>query len=202
MFLVFMKTIFVDESGELGTKHRYFVIAMLVPQRSKRIVNLIKRFVLRNNLPEVKGSLLSTPDKQYLIHAINQANDCIISYLVVDKNNIDNQKLFENKNLFYNYLLSFLFKNTIKYANDDVSILPDNHSIKVGSINSLADYIRIKAYTKWGFTNNINISFIDSKNSKVVQAADVVANAIYAKYIYGQDHLYNMLIINLMRSLL
>src|SRR3989344_5105231 len=190
-----MKTIFVDESGELGMKHRYFVIAMLVPQRSKRIVNIMKRFITRNNLPEVKGSLLAIPDKQHIIHAINQANDCVISYIVVDKNNIDNKKLFADKNLFFNYLLSFLFKNTIKHANDGISICLDNRTIKVGSVNSLADYVRIKAYTSWNFQHNINISFVNSRDSKVVQATDVVANAIYAKYLYGQDHLYKMLTI-------
>ena len=191
-----MKTLFIDESGDLGTKERYFVIAMLVPQRSKRIVNFMRRFIAQNGLSEVKGTLLTTPQKQNLIHQINTANDCVISYIVVDKNNISNPKLLQDKNIMYNYLLSFLFKNTIKHANEDISILLDNHTIKVGSINSLADYIKIKAYTQWGFKYNIHVGFTDSKHSKMIQAADVVANAIYAKYIYGKNHLYNRLTIN------
>ena len=59
-----MKTLFIDESGDLGTKERYFVIAMLVPQRSKRIVNFMRRFIAQNGLSEVKGTLLTTPQKQ------------------------------------------------------------------------------------------------------------------------------------------
>lgn len=191
-----MKTLFVDESGDLGKKDRYFVIAMLLPQRNKRIVNFIKRFVVENNIQEVKASLLSFPDKQDLLYKLNTANDCTIAYVVADKHNIDNKKILEDKNLCYNYLFSFLVKNTIKYANDDISILLDNHSTKVKSINSLKDYIKIKAYFDWGFTHNLDISYTDSKSSKVIQAADIVANAIRAKYVYGKDHLYSMLTIN------
>jgi hypothetical protein len=169
---------------------------MLSPQRSKRIVNFIKRFVVKNNIQEVKASILSFPHKQDLLHKLNTANDCTIAYVIADKHNIDNEKILEDKNLCYNYLFSFLVKNTIKYANDDVSILLDNHTTKVKSINSLKDYIKIKAYFEWGFTHKLNISYVDSKNSKVIQAADVVANAIYAKYVYGKEHLYKMLTIN------
>lgn len=191
-----MKTLFVDESGDLGVKERYFVIAMLLPQRSKRILNFMKRFVVRNNIPEVKASQLSFPNKQELLHKLSTANDCTIAYIVADKHNIENKKILEDKNLCYNYLFSFLVKNTIKYANDDVCILLDNHSTKVKSINSLKDYIKIKAITSWGFTHNLDISYIDSKMSKVIQAADIVANAIRAKYVYNKNHLYNMLTIS------
>ena len=72
----------------------------------------------------------------------------------------------------------------------------DNHSTKTKSINSLCDYIKIKAFTQWNYRYNLDIRYVDSKDSKTIQAADVVANAIYAKYIYGKDHFYNMLTIS------
>ncbi len=191
-----MKTLFVDESGDLGKKERFFVIAMLLPQRSKRILNFMRNFVVKNKLDEIKASTLSWSDKQGLINKLSKANDCSISYIVADKHNIENKKILEDKNLCYNYLFSFLVKNTIKYANEDVKILLDNHSTKVKSINSLKDYIRIKAYTQWGFKHNLDISYVDSKSSKIIQAADIVASAIRAKYVYGKDHLYKLLTIN------
>lgn len=191
-----MKTLFVDESGDLGSKGRYFVIAMLAPQKSKRIVNFMKKFCSRHGLPEIKASQLSVPHKQEIFNKLCSANDYTVSYIVADKHNIDNKKLFEDKNLCYNYLFSFLVKKTIKSSQEDLCILLDNHSTKIKSINSLADYIRIKAYTQWGYKHNLDIRYTDSKDSKVIQAADVIANAVYAKYTYPTGHFYNMLTIS------
>lgn len=191
-----MKTFFVDESGNLGTKDRYFVLALLAPQKSKRITNFMRRFCADNSIQEVKASQLSFPQKQFIFNKLCSANDYTISYIVADKLNIDNKKILEDKNLCYNYLFSFLVKKTIKSTQEDITLLLDNHSTKVKSINSLADYIKIKAFTQWGFMHDLNISYVDSKNSKVVQAADIIANAIYAKYNYGKTHFYNKLIIS------
>jgi hypothetical protein len=191
-----MKTLFVDESGNLGTKDRYFVLAMLAPQRSKRIINFMRKFCARNNLREVKAAFLTFPQKQEIFNRLCSANDYTISYVVADKQNIDNKKLFEDKNLCFNYLFSFLVNKTIKSAQEDLCILLDNHSTKVGSINSLADYIKIKAYTQLGYRHNLGIAYTNSEDSKVVQAADIVANAIYAHYNYGSSHFYNMLTIS------
>lgn len=191
-----MITAFVDESGDLGKGGRYFIIAIIVPQKGKRIVNFMKRFCAKNNLNEVKAAHISFSQKQEIFNKLTSANDYTISYIVADKHNIDNKKLFEDKNLCYNYLFSFLIKKTIKSANDDVSILLDNHSTKVKSINSLCDYIKIKSLTQWNYQKNLHINYVDSKNSKVIQAIDVIANAIFAKYEYGKEHFYNKLTIS------
>lgn len=191
-----MQTLFVDESGNLGTKDRYFVLAMLAPQRPKRITNFMRRFCAKHNLDEIKASKLSVPRKQEIFNKLCSANDYVISYIVVDKRNIDNKKLFEDKNVLYNYLFSFLVKKTIRSTREDLNFLLDNHSTKVKSINSLADYIRLKAYTQFGCGHNIRLAYTDSKDSKIVQAADVIANAIWAHYNYGSSHFYNMLTIS------
>lgn len=191
-----MKTFFVDESGDLGAKGRYFVITLLAPQRSKRICNFMRKFCAKNTIDEVKGSQLSFQQKQFIFNKLCIANDYTISYIVADKLNIDNKKILEDKNLCYNYLFSLLVRKTIKSTKEDITILLDNHSTKVKSINSLADYIKIKAYAQWEYSYNLSIRYVDSKNSKVVQAADVISNAIYAKYTHGKVHLYNMLTIS------
>lgn len=156
----------------------------------------MRKFCVRHKLKEVKASKLTTPQKQEIFNRLCSANDYTISYIVADKQNINNHKLFQDKNLCYNYLFSFLVKKTIKSASDDLCILLDNHSTKVGSINSLADYIKIKSYTQFGFRHNLHISYTNSEHSKVVQAADVIANAIWAHYNYGTSHFYNMLTIS------
>ena len=191
-----MIKVFVDESGDLGERgQRYFVIALLVPQRSKRISNFMKRFCVRHGLREVKASALSFPQKQEVFDRLGAANDYSVSYIVADKLNIRSRHLFADKNLIYNYLFSFAIKKTIRGANEDVCILLDNHSVKTKSLNSLCDYIKLKAYGEWGFRHELHISYIDSHHSKAIQAADVVANAVYAKYVHGKEHFYGKLMI-------
>jgi len=191
-----MLNVYVDESGNLGTKDRYFVLAILVPQRPKRIVNALKKFCAHFGITEIKASKLSFSQKQSIFQKITAINDYTISYVVADKTKITTEKFFEDKNIFYNYLFSHLIKKTLKNSSEDVCILLDNHSIKHKSINSLSDYIKIKAYTQWNFKGNLTITYTDSVHSKSVQAADIVANAIFAKYMYGKDHFYKKLIIS------
>ena len=191
-----MRTIFVDESGDLGAKGRYFVIVLLCPQNRKRISNFMKRFCINTGLREVKSSRLSFTQKQEIFNKLCSVNDYAVSYIVADKVNIDNRKILDDKNLCYNYLFSFLVKETIRTAEDDITILLDNHSTKVKSINSLADYIKLKAYTEWNYKHILNIHYMDSKSSKMIQAADLIANAVYARYTYGKTYFYNMLAIS------
>ena len=116
-----MKTLFVDESGDLGTKGRYFIITLFAPQKSKRISNFMRKFCAKNSLQEVKASQLSFPQKQLIFNKLCSANDYTISYIVADKLNIDNKKILEDKNLCYNYLFSFLVKKTIKSTQEDIT---------------------------------------------------------------------------------
>ena len=192
-----MKTVYIDESGDLGEKgNRYFVIALLAPTNVKRIRNIMKRFCAKELLQEIKAAQLPFSQKVTIFNKICAANDYTISYIVLDKRNLRNEKLFADKNLIYNYLFSLLIRKTIRSTKEDLCILLDNHSVKVKSINSLADYVRLKALTDWEYTHDLHISFIDSKHSKLIQAADLIANSIYAKYTYNTKHLYNMLTIS------
>ena len=185
--------LFFDESGNLGKKDRYFVIAALLPTNKKRIKNFAKKFCAKYNKAEIKASQLSFPSKQNLIYKLSKFQDNKIFYIVVDKYQISSPKLLENKNILFNYLFKFLVKNIVSNAREDINMYVDEHTIKVGSLHSLQDYLKIQAYAKWGFNHNLNVIFTDSKNSKLVQIADLSANAIYAKYNYNKSHLYNKL---------
>jgi len=185
--------LFIDESGNLGPKDRYFVIALFWPSNKKRIRNLARSFCAKNSLDEIKAARLSFPDKQDLIIKLSSVTDNTISYIVADKRKIQSQKLWSDKNLCFNYLFMHLVRNIVSQSGEDVNMLVDEHALKVSSQNSLQDYLRIKAYTEWGFIHELNIVFTDSRQSKLVQIADLCANAIYARYNYGKSHLYGLL---------
>lgn len=192
--------IYIDESGNLGKgMGRFFVIACLIPQ--KNIPRRIKR-IFRNNcikfgkpnqpLDEIKACNLGFVQKQGIINQICSRDDFTVSYIVADKSHI-NQMLLVDKNICYNYLVSHLLKRILKGTTEDIQVILDNHSTKVSSINSLTDYIKILAYTKWGYRGTITFEYRDSKSHYVLQAVDLLANVVFGKYHHSKEHFFSLL---------
>lgn len=188
-----MATVFIDESGDLGVRgNRFFVIATVIPQNKKRLDNIVKHHCAANGVVEIKSSLLTFPAKQALLRKLSSVDDYSVTYVVADKNHID-PALFRDKNILYNYIFQYAVKPTIKAAAGNIHIVVDNHSTKVASRNSLADYVKTKAFFEWGVKHGIQIKYEDSKVCRAIQIADLVANTIYGKYLYDKNHLYDML---------
>lgn len=194
-----MLKVFIDESGNLGYNEGYFIIAMITAHKPKRIKNIIKSFCGYHSLDEVHATNLDLPQKQFLINKLTKQQDYGVSYIIADKMMIKKERLFKNNNLLFNYLMSFLLKDILKANTDDVYVYLDNRTQKVASVNSLKDYIQIKAYTEWGFTKNLSIDYLDSKNSKPIQMADLIANCVRRKYHWKKDDLYSRL--NIVKSI-
>lgn len=190
--------VYIDESGNLGEKSndRFFVITAVCFLKPKRIKNIIKRFKVRKSITELKGSLCDVVDRQYLLNRLNSKNDYFISYIILDKKNLEKKKLFEDSNILFNYLCSFLFKKMLRNSQEKINLFFDNRVVKVASGNSLYDYMRIKAYTEWNFSGDIQVQYLDSHNSHLIQMADFISNTIYQSYRYGKSHFYKMLKIN------
>lgn len=190
--------IYIDESGDLGKKgKRFFVIAAFMPEKPKRIINIIKRCCVKFGKPddaleELDGTVLTFPRKQEILYKLNKKDDFHCAYIVEDKKYIA-PKLLEDNNLCFNYLSSHLFKAILKGVNEDVRVIIDERSIKVASKNSLKDYIKLKALTEWGFEKDIVFEYKDSRDSKNLQAVHIIANVIYGRYTYNIEHLYTII---------
>lgn len=185
--------IHIDESGNLGTSGRYFVIAMIQLLNKKRIKNFIRNYNKEKDIVEAKGQVMTIEDRQNLLNKLSSRDDYFISYIVLDKTKVTHKKLFEDKNILFNYLCSFLFRKTIKNCTEDISLYFDNRTVKVKSGNSLKDYLKIKAYTEWNFSNELNVFYLDSKTNYGIQMVDIISNTIFRKYMNGKDHFYNRL---------
>jgi len=194
-----MLQIFIDESGDLGLNEGYFIIAMLVAHDPKRIKNLVKNFCAENKVGEIHACELDFIQKQELINKLTKQVDYNVSYIIADKMMITKKDLFKNNNLLFNYLFSFLVKDVFRANTDDIYLYLDNRTQKVASINSLSDYIKIKAYAEWGFNKKLIIEYHDSKVCKAVQMADLVANCVRRKYVHQKDDFYNRL--NIVKSI-
>ncbi|MFA6547426.1 MAG: DUF3800 domain-containing protein [Candidatus Magasanikbacteria bacterium] len=195
-----MLQVFIDESGNLGYNEGYFIIAMVVAHRPNRLKNIIKSFCSYHSLPEVHTTNLDFTQKQFLVNTLTkQQDDYSISYIIADKMKIENKLLFKNNNLIFNYLFSFLVKDIIKANTDDIFLYLDNRTQKVASANSLKEYIQIKAYMEWGFTKELRIEYKDSRTSKTLQMADLVASCIRRKYQWKNSDFYSRL--NIIKSI-
>ena len=195
-----MPVIYLDESGALNNKpkERYFVIGALVTEddsHRRKLKNLYGRLFVEHCLPngfeELHANVLSFPIKQDILKRLNKLGCFHLDYLVADKNHLI-PSLFKEKNICYNYLVGRLVKKCILSYHESVTILIDNHSIKTTSLNSLKDYLLIEARTRWRFDWPIQVEMFNSKKCKGVQLVDVVSNAVFAKYNYNAEHLYNL----------
>lgn len=189
-----MLKIFVDESGNLGTQGRYFAIGALITEDGKRIRNILKRHCAARGLDEYKNREATFPEQQDIAQKIKKVDDHQIGYVCVDKTMIQSERLRADKNLLFNYTFTYLMKEIVAAdPGQDLSLLIDNRNQKVGSTNSLGDYLRIKAYADWGFEHGITTRYCDSKDSKLVQVADFVSGTVLEKYKRERNHVYDIL---------
>lgn len=193
------RCIIFDESGNLGKAGRYFVIACIDTTEYNSLHNIMKRKLKKakdifpelgvNHAHEVKANEAYPCVKYHLLECI-VSKEVNISYIVADLKYI-NGRLLEDKNILYNFLMKLLIERMItnKDKGTKINLLCDNKTIKVASKNSFSDYIKLYLNYECGYDLDLNIVYLDSDagNAFVVQAADYVANAIYAYYEYGID---------------
>lgn len=187
--------LYCDESGTHN--NRYLVIAALIVDdhaAARRLKNAVRHSVSHLRKPgtivdELHAVHLNTAQKEVILNKFTSRVDYRIAYLVADKHHIE-PKLKAQSNLCYNYLFGHLMKRLLSGTTEDISIICDNRTVKTAARNSLPDYVKTKAYAEWGVKGTIDMWFEDSRNVKNLQAIDLIANTIYAKYNFDHDHLY------------
>lgn len=191
--------IFLDESGNLGVSGRYFVIAAAYTEDYTKAHRFMKNRIkkAKDKFPRMMCSTHEVKAKDaypMVMHKIlsDLVNiDIQISYIVIDLQHIE-ERLLNDNNLLYNYATKLLITPIVKNEKyEKINILSDNHTNKVGSVNSLPDYLKTTMLYELGVLSDIKFTFLNSDacNAYVIQIADYVANAIYSKYEY-QNCLY------------
>jgi hypothetical protein len=188
-----------DESGNLGSSGRYFVIACIDTNNYKALHNVMKRKLgkAKKKFSEL-GSLHSHEIKakeaypciKFHISEIISSKELSISYIVADLKHVK-KSLLKDKNILYNYLTKLLIERLVTKEDNGtkLNIICDNHTTKVGSVNSFKEYIKIFLLFEKEYDIELNIEYIDSddRNAYPVQAADYVANILYGLYEYNDD---------------
>ncbi|MGG4462594.1 DUF3800 domain-containing protein [Micromonospora provocatoris] len=189
-----------DESGNLGTKGRYFVIGCVITDNTKPLSNVLKKAVLKTkqtfdkykNVKEIKAADSTPAIKDYFLRKISSKN-VGVRYIVADKRNCK-KALLDDENLLYNYLLTFVILPVARQKGvKELELNFDKRSIKVKSTNSFEDYIKIKLNFELGLDVKISVSYYESENNYSIQAADFVVNAIYSYYEHNYEYYYKIL---------
>lgn len=191
----------LDESGNLGSGGRYFTIACVATTNTKPLRTVMKKSILKvkNKFPEFKDHKeLKSSDcyaviKDYMLRKIASKDNIEVRYIVSDKTHVKKQ-LLDDENLLYNYMLKFLIVPIARQRNcSELEINLDKRSIKVNSINSFEDYIKIHLNFELNLDVKVTVKYVESHNSYAIQAADFVANAVNTKYEYEHCHCYELI---------
>ena len=202
--------LYMDESGNLGTNGRYFLICALeikeqdAKSLGKRAGRIINRFKIKYNIPktrEVKGWMLNHKERVQLIEHILYRG-IKIRYIILDLNHTTMLlKKADDKNACYNYLVQLIIKKLIQdYPQlKKVNIYLDNRSVKIGNRLSLKPYLYNKLVLEQLETKeNVNriefqTYYMESNKCYLIEWADIIANAIYKKYNSNVDEYYKQI---------
>ena len=200
-------SLFIDESGNLGSQGRYFLICALeintikIKTVTRRVSRLISRFKIKRLIPkckELKGWSIKENDRIELIEKI-LSKDIKVRYIVLDKSKTTMLlKKADDKNACYNYLVQLLIKSIIKkYRNiEKISIFLDNRSVKIGNRLSLKPYLYNKLILeqlekkKRVKRIEFEINYLESKSCYLIQCSDIISNSLFKKYNTNNNYYY------------
>lgn len=194
-----------DESGNLGVSGRCFVISCIDTMNAKSLHNVMKRKLKQasDKFPELKtlhAHEIKAKDaypcvKYHILESII-SKELTISYIVIDLKYVED-RLLEDKNILYNFASKLLISRLITQSDEGkkINILFDNKTTKIASKNSLREYIIAHIVYEEGIDVNINFEYKDSDagDAFIIQAADYVANGIYADYEYNNKIYHNLI---------
>jgi hypothetical protein len=182
----------IDESEDLGGGgYRYFVIAALETTNPNRLKNIVKEFNAKYRHTEIKGSLLTVPQRQDLLNSLNKKDDYSVSYIILDKTHFQRKDIL-GKNILFNYLTSFLFEDFFKTAKNDLLLCFDNRTVRTSSKHALPEYLMTKC-VEWDVRIQINCCFYESQQHRGIQIADLLSNTIFQSYKNETKHFYNQI---------
>ncbi|MBQ9438899.1 MAG: DUF3800 domain-containing protein [Lachnospiraceae bacterium] len=194
--------VYVDESGSITktniSNNRFFVIAMLFTEDPVAIRRLYKKSIsqlMRKNPTyrdlihqnhEIKGSDVSEPIKMSVYeHIVNHASDKIELGVIVLDNQYTTDKFIENHARSFNYMIqtyldSYFRKHSrFMYGSGKIEFIIDEQNVATGAKYDLGGYLNQQLTLKKPICDRFDVTYTDSKNEKMVQLADFIANSFY-----------------------
>ncbi len=184
-----MMYFYLDESGDLGFSKgssNYFTIAFIKVKDSVKFVRPIRRVKRKYNISrndELKGNATRDPIKMDLLERLSKLDIEIYSITARKRNVTD--RLREDKNILYNYILGLLLVDKIlsENVNAQICINVDRRITSVTSGFKLNEYLKYKIWYEGKRPDiDLTINHCDSHLNDAIQGIDVICNSIYKKY--------------------
>lgn len=165
--------VFIDESGDLGSKgSRFFILIALMINDEKECTQILKR--ARNKkmkktlsrIPELKGCNSNERIRKFVFSKISKLK-CKIIYLAIKKRKIESQKQL------YVKLLTRLITEVSLQNPEPLQVTLDRTSLLQG-----LSFIK-------------NRKILDSQNSTGLQIADFVAWALFRHFEYNDSEYFD-----------
>jgi hypothetical protein len=191
--------IYLDESGDLGWtldspyraggSSRYLTIgAVCVPPEKKhvpkRVVKELYRRFKWDRKTEVKWSDTSPNERKEFSRLArimcDKNKDVFLHGIVVQKINVM-EHIRVDSNKLYNYMIRLSLLDRMA-KHDVVTMVPDPRSIKVGSGNSLHDYLQTELWFTKKATTKLVTHPVNSKDCLGIQFADFLAGLVQSRY--------------------
>ncbi len=209
---------YLDESGDLGWKFdrpylnggssRYFTISTIIVHENDkhRLERAVKKF--REKLEkkhgvkypvshEIKASDLKLGERllfaEILKNELNKTKKFSKIYSkTVKKENVSKESFKKNPNILYNYMTGLSFLNDIKEL-DQVVLIADKRITSVNAQYGFNEYLQTTLAGNLDSKTILNISHQDSKDSRHLQCADLIANLLWRKYEFNKSDPFNVL---------
>lgn len=193
--------IYIDESGTINNKlkNEYFIITLVVPDKTDTLKKSYKRFVssnyarlkeidknqkmfLNGRFHELKGSAFDREMKKKYVEFFSKKNNFTLFYIIVDNSKLKDT-FCSNTSRVFNYILkialTYLIKNEY-ITSEDHHIQLDERNERTESRYFLEDYLNTELCITGVNEGQIMVSYFDSANNKTIQIADVFSNIMYS----------------------
>lgn len=194
------KYIYIDESGDLGTKSessKFLVLSALQvdePKELDRIIKNMRRNKFKKELSkaiEIKANSSSYSVIIYMLNKINEVSGAKVYHIVLDKSKLYSNYLKNEKHKLYNFIAGKLAKN-ISFDNVDFEIKIDKSKGNLFLQQDFNKYFENKLKENY---SKINCK-IDHSNSHAwsgLQFADILAWACFQKFEYNNEEYLNII---------
>ncbi|MBE6521193.1 MAG: DUF3800 domain-containing protein [Thermoplasmata archaeon] len=181
-------TVSLDESGNLGSQDRFFVMSALIVRRTRDLSRAFKvldemktsRRSKKDTAVEVKFSNSYPHERMKILKSLSDSPISIV-YVVIDKNESRVYKNVRNCDLYKAAVKEILPLIEKASMTKDVSInFDENRCIDMRSLLELVTE----------GVSNLNVKSVRKVNSssdKAVQLADFISGSIREKYEHGND---------------
>lgn len=194
--------VYVDESGSITktnvSNNRFFVISMLFtddPVAVRRLYkNKISQLMRKNdkyrdmikNCREIKGSDISETIKHPIYeHILKHSADKIELGMIVLDNQYTTDKFIENHARTFNYLIQtymdscFRLHSRFMSGKGKIEFVIDEQNVATGAKYELCEYLNQQLTLKNPICDIFDVSYLDSRNEKLIQLSDYLANTFY-----------------------